>query len=80
MSDYCKDCSYKVSKKNCSEACPFNYLYWDFLARNRKKLSGHHRIGMMYRTFDLMDKEKQTSIREDRKRFLSSVEYNEKEI
>ena len=74
MSDYCKDCSYKVSKKNGSDACPFNYLYWDFLDRNRKKLSGNHRVGMMYRTFERMDKEKQKAIREDSKRFLSSIE------
>ena len=74
MSDYCKDCSYKVSKKNGSDACPFNYLYWDFLDRNRKKLSGNHRIGMMYRTFERMDEEKQKAIREDSKRFLSSIE------
>lgn len=26
MSDYCKCCSYKVSKKNGSDACPFHYL------------------------------------------------------
>jgi len=74
MSDYCKNCSYKVSKKNGPDACPFNYLYWDFLDRNRKKLSGNHRIGMMYRTFERMDKEKQKAIREDSKRFLSSIE------
>lgn len=74
MSDYCKDCSYKVSKKNGSDSCPFNYLYWDFLDRNRKKLSGNHRIGMMYRTFERMDEEKQKAIREDSKRFLSSIE------
>lgn len=74
MSDYCKNCSYKVRKKNGPDACPFNYLYWDFLDRNRKKLSGNHRIGMMYRTFELMGKEKQKAIREDSKKFLSSIE------
>ncbi|MDC0864722.1 cryptochrome/photolyase family protein [Rickettsiaceae bacterium] len=74
MSDYCKDCRYKVNKKNGSDACPFNYLYWDFLDRNRKKLSRNHRIGMMYRTFERMDEEKQKAIREDSKRFLSSIE------
>ena len=34
----CKNCSYKVTKKNGPEACPFNYLYWDFLDRNQNKL------------------------------------------
>jgi len=63
-----------VNKKNESDTYPFNYLYWYFLDRNRKKLSGNHRIGMMYRTFERMDKEKQKAIREDGERFLSSIE------
>jgi deoxyribodipyrimidine photolyase-related protein len=74
MSNYCKDCSYKVTKKNGLEACPFNYLYWDFLARNKDKLAGNQRIGMMYKTLERMGEEKQNYIREDSKRFLDSIE------
>ena len=74
MSDYCKNCSYKVTKKNGVEACPFNYLYWDFLDRNRKHLSNNHRIGMMFRTFDRMDEMKQKEIRYDSKTFLDNLE------
>ncbi len=74
MSNYCKNCSYKVTKKNGANACPFNYLYWDFLDRNRKKLRGNHRIGMMYKTFDRMDEKKQKAIRDDSRRFLSNIE------
>ena len=74
MSDYCKNCSYKVTKKNGPDACPFNYLYWDFLDRNSEKLRGNHRIGMMYKIFDRMGEEKQKSIRNDSKRFLSNIE------
>lgn len=74
MSDYCKNCSYKVTKKNGSDACPFNYLYWDFLDRNREKLADNHRISMMYKTFDRMGEEKQKAIRDDSKRFLSNME------
>ena len=73
MSNYCINCHYKVAQKNGVTACPFNYLYWDFLDRNREKLVGNHRISMMYKTFDRMDEEKQTAIRNDSKRFLSSI-------
>ena len=73
MSDYCKHCSYKVAQKNGENACPFNYLYWDFLDRNREKLAGNPRIGMMYKTFERMGEAKQQAIREDSKRFLSSM-------
>lgn len=74
MSDYCKNCSYKVTQKNGPDACPFNYLYWDFLARNRDKLAANHRIGMMYKTYDRMDEEKQAAIREDSAAFFKKLE------
>ena len=73
MSDYCKHCSYKVAKKNGPDACPFNYLYWDFLDRNSEKLRANHRIKMMYKIFDRMDEEKQKAIRSDSQRFLNSM-------
>ena len=72
MSDYCKKCSYKVKKKTGSDACPFNYLYWDFLARNRKKLQNNYRVGMMYKIYDRMDDNKKQTISNDSQLFLES--------
>lgn len=72
MSNYCKHCRYKVSKKNGPDACPFNYLYWDFLARNRDKLQSNHRIAMMYKTYDKMDEDKKQAITMDSQGFLET--------
>jgi deoxyribodipyrimidine photolyase-related protein len=74
MSDYCKRCSYNVTRKSGPDACPFNYLYWDFLARNRAKLKSNHRMGMMYKTFDRMDEDKQQAVRDDSANFFSELE------
>jgi deoxyribodipyrimidine photolyase-related protein len=73
MSNYFKGCSYKVSVKNGPEACPFNYLYWNFLARNREKLASNHRIGMIYRTYDRMGEAKKVAIGHDSRVFLDSL-------
>jgi deoxyribodipyrimidine photolyase-related protein len=73
MSNYCKKCSYKVTQKNGETACPFNYLYWNFLSNNRSKLSSNPRIAMMYRTYDKMDNEKKQAIRLDSERFLKNL-------
>ena len=73
MSNYCKGCQYKVTQKNGPDACPFNYLYWDFLARNRTHLRNNHRIGMMYKTYDRMDDAKQQAISDDSQRFIAQV-------
>lgn len=73
MSNYCKACRYNVKKKNGADACPFNYLYWDFLARNREKLKSNPRTSFMYKTFDRMDKARKKEIHDDSKRFLEAV-------
>ena len=73
MSNYCKHCHYKVSQKNGVTACPFNYLYWDFLIRNRSKLKDNARLGMMYRSLDRMDASKIATVRNDADRFLTML-------
>jgi deoxyribodipyrimidine photolyase-related protein len=57
MSNYCSDCHYSVSRKTGEGACPFNALYWDFLARHEKKLSGNPRMAQMYATWNRMKEE-----------------------
>ena len=74
MSNYCKSCSYSVTKKSGPDACPFNYLYWDFLERNRNKLGNNHRIGMMYKVYDRMSEEKKEMIKVDSNEFLISLD------
>lgn len=73
MSDHCGACRYKVKQKTGEGACPFNPLYWDFLVRNRPKLSGNHRLGQVYRTWDRMSDENQRAYRASAKKFLSGL-------
>ncbi len=54
MSNYCQNCRYKPKEKDSTSACPFNYLYWDFLARNEETLRSNHRMRMIYANFDRM--------------------------
>ena len=60
MSNYCQNCEYSVSKKSGSEACPFNYLYWNFLIKHQDKLQGNPRLAMIYNTLHKMSCEKKT--------------------
>lgn len=77
MSNYCKGCTYSVTKKAGPKACPFNYLYWDFLERNRTKLKGNQRLGMTYRTFEKMTPERRQEIKTDSERFLKAMNAGE---
>lgn len=73
MSDYCKHCVYDVKKKTGEKACPFNYLYWDFLARNEEKLRDNQRLRMIYSTYDRMSDDKKKTIHNDARRFFKSL-------
>jgi len=74
MSDYCKNCRFDVQKKTGPDACPFNYLYWDFILRNKEKLKGNMRLSMVYKTAEKMDKAHLAGMRRDAARFLSGLE------
>ena len=73
MSNYCKGCRYSVSKKSGPDACPFNYLYWDFLIRHKNTLEGNPRMAMIYRTLGKMSDERIDEIRKDSQNFLSAL-------
>jgi deoxyribodipyrimidine photolyase-related protein len=73
MSDYCKGCAYDVKQKSGASACPFNYLYWDFLMRNESKLGSNARLAMPYRSLAAMDQARKAQIRSDAARFLDSL-------
>ena len=73
MSNYCQNCRYKVAEKTGSDACPFNYLYWHFLIRNRDKLGNNARLGMIYRSLDRMSEDKQQTIMDDAGQFLNDL-------
>ncbi|MFT5675564.1 MAG: deoxyribodipyrimidine photolyase-related protein [Paraglaciecola sp.] len=77
MSNYCPQCHYNVKEKNGTQACPFNYLYWDFLNRNKDKLKGNPRLAMPYRTLDKMTDQKIDMIKNDSRIFFQLLDENE---
>lgn len=78
MSNYCKNCHYNVNAKSGESACPFNYLYWDFLMRNQDQLAVNPRMAMIYSTLKNMDEDKKALILEDSKHYLTRLDANEK--
>ncbi len=73
MSDYCGNCFFDVKAKAGPKACPFNYLYWDFIARHRDRIKSNPRMAQMVRTWDKFSAERQAEIAEDSARFLASL-------
>jgi deoxyribodipyrimidine photolyase-related protein len=77
MSDYCKGCSYRVSKKRGEGACPFNLLYWHFLDRHRERFEGNMRMKNMYRTWDRMEEEHRSAVLEEAAAWLRRLDKGE---
>ncbi|MBU3731975.1 MAG: cryptochrome/photolyase family protein, partial [Beijerinckiaceae bacterium] len=75
MSNYCTGCHYSPKERTGEGACPFNYLYWDFLDRNEKLLARNPRMGMPYKNWRGMDEGKRSAIRADAKRFLKALNH-----
>ena len=74
MSDYCRGCAFDPKRKEGKNACPFNYLYWNFLIVNQEKLKANPRMSLIYATLARMSDEKIQRIRNDAETFLSGLE------
>ena len=73
MSDYCAGCKYDVKVKAGPGACPFNYLYWDFIARHRELVKANPRMAQMVRGWDQFSADRQAEVKADAARFLSQL-------
>ena len=74
MSDYCRHCRYDVKQRTGSDACPFNALYWDFLARHRDKLGDNRRLAMPYRTWDKQSEDARSATLTHAAAFLAALD------
>lgn len=73
MSDYCGGCTYNVKTKTGPDACPFNALYWHFLARNESRLRHNHRLAQPYATWRRMSAEKKVEYIASAETFLATL-------
>jgi deoxyribodipyrimidine photolyase-related protein len=65
MSDYCSDCVYKPTKRTGENACPFNFFYWDFLARHRERLKSQGRMNLVLSHLKRMSPEEMQAIHQE---------------
>ncbi len=73
MSDYCKSCAFDVKAKAGAKACPFNYLYWDFIARHEDRWKANPRMGPIVRSYGKFSAERKAEISGDAARFLNGL-------
>jgi deoxyribodipyrimidine photolyase-related protein len=73
MSDYCGRCRYNVKRRTGPDACPFNALYWDFIARNEHRLRKNPRMAMPYKNWERMAADDKVALRAQAQQFLETL-------
>ena len=78
MSDYCGACRYDPKKVTGDDACPYNSLYWDFIARNEERFAKNPRMTLPLRNWNARDARTREAIRERAKSLRDRLAANER--
>ena len=79
MSNFCEKCCYKISEKTGKDACPFNYLYWNFLLKNIAKLKNNPRLAIAYKNLAKFDEKQISAITNSATDFLQNLSIKNQE-
>ncbi|WP_027487661.1 cryptochrome/photolyase family protein [Allorhizobium undicola] len=74
MSNFCSSCHYDVKDATGEGACPFNALYWDFIARNEAVLKGNPRMSTIYASYNRMATDRRDALRQKAASLLEGLE------
>jgi deoxyribodipyrimidine photolyase-related protein len=73
MSNYCKNCKYNYKEKYAEDACPFNYLYWNFMVKHQKKLANNQRLRFAYNALERMNEDDISKLRSKAEEFIRKL-------
>ncbi len=75
MSDYCTGCRFDPKRRTGPGACPYNFLYWNFLIEHEAVLRANPRLGPAVLGLARVDEAERAEIRQEAERFLSGLRY-----
>jgi deoxyribodipyrimidine photolyase-related protein len=70
MGDYCRGCAHDAKDAVGPRACPFNFLYWDFIARHAEDFARNPRMAMPVMGLRKLKPEKLAAMRAKAREFL----------
>ena len=73
MSNCCSQCKYDVKQKIGSSACPFNYLYWNFVDQHRDSFAENGRVSLMTNVYEKKTEDEKLAIRESSIHFTKNL-------
>jgi deoxyribodipyrimidine photolyase-related protein len=73
MSDHCRHCRYDVKQRDGPDACPYNFLYWDFVARHETMLRGNQRMWRVVDGWNRFAPERQAAMRATAAKYMDQL-------
>jgi deoxyribodipyrimidine photolyase-related protein len=70
---YCAACRYRADIRFGPDACPFNYLYWDFIARHQAEFLRNPRMALVARNLAQQDPDAVAAMRAAATAFLDAL-------
>jgi deoxyribodipyrimidine photolyase-related protein len=74
MSDYCGQCYYDPHSKAGERACPYNFLYWNFIGSQATYRVKNCRLTIPHRQWERTELMKQETLKAEAEAFLDSLE------
>ncbi|MGD9092618.1 MAG: cryptochrome/photolyase family protein [Anaerolineales bacterium] len=74
MSDYCHNCIFNHKLRTGEDACPFNFLYWNFLLQNEGALRSIPRMARSLLGLRHLDREQRRLVQESAAQFLEGLQ------
>lgn len=73
MSNYCIGCRFNPKKRSGENACPYNFLYWNFMIQHELILKGNPRMGPIVYGLDRLAGDEKVTIQREARTFLDSM-------
>jgi deoxyribodipyrimidine photolyase-related protein len=73
MSDYCGSCGFDHKLRIGEKACPFNYLYWNFILEHEESLRTNPRMVRNLLGLKHLDHEQRSQVKENAHQFLDNM-------
>ena len=73
MGDHCKGCRFNPKQRHGDDACPFNYLYWNFILQHEEKLRANPRTSRNVLGLRHLDANERKNVQQQAKIFFDSI-------
>ncbi len=73
MGDYCGGCRFNHKQRHGEDACPFSFLYWNFLLQHEEILRANPRLGPNVLGLRYLDDDERTAVRHQAQQFLQNL-------